>query len=373
MREASSRLIEMLLVFFWLQNSFGIADSFVAKTIQQQQQQQNSPRRQSAEYCGVEQQQKFYGDDSIKASLQSAEIFLPSSPWPNEGDACELTVSSFHIYNPKSDRYRSAAAWRKLCPSASNENKGKFFLSIPFTVQRSQPNRIQSLDVTRLWTLDDDPLHVAADMVRDCLHFQCNGDCATPSTDDAAEEQILLSSLSESFTAYRDFCKTYLIPFIPKRDNKNIRFKCRLVATIGTSGAKCPQYHIDQVPVRWIQTFVGPGVELVVGNKGVQWDAFQTANGEDDDDDDDAPIEMEKVSWTPEERNRQLVDPNLANVYQVQEGKAVLMLGNEWNNYVSSVHSSKGAQVQPVLHKSPIISSTTQPRVLLTQDILLDE
>ncbi|KAG7338969.1 DUF1826 domain containing protein [Nitzschia inconspicua] len=367
MREASSRLKEALVLFFWLQNAFWIADSFVTTTIQQQQ--QNSPRRQSAQYYyGVEQQPKFCGDNTIKGNLQGTEVFVPSSSWPNEGDAC-CELSSFHIYNPISDIDQSAAAWRKLCPSASNENNGNFFLSIPFTVQRSRPNRIQSLDVTRLWTLDDDPLHVAADMVRECVHFQCDGDCATPSTDDAAKEQILLSSLSESLITYRDFCKTYLIPFIPKRDNNNIRFKCRLVATIGTSGAKCPQYHIDQVPVRWIQTFVGPGVELVVGNKGVQWDAFQTANGEDDD---DSPIEMEKVSWTPEERNRQLLDPNLANVYRVQEGTAVLMLGNEWNNYVTSVHSSKGAQIQPVVHKSPIISSTTQPRVLLTQDILFD-
>ncbi|KAL3923635.1 MAG: hypothetical protein SGILL_001546 [Bacillariaceae sp.] len=145
-----------------------------------------------------------------------------------------------------------------------------------------------------------------------------------------------------------------------------LRFKCRLVATTGTSGAKCPQFHIDHVPVRWIQSFVGPGVELVVGNKGVRWGAFSHMDDDDGDEDED-----EDVFWTPQQRNEQLVDGKAANIYSAQPGEAVLMLGSEWNQISAQASSATSSAVDPVVHKSPELPES-QSRVLLTQDIVID-
>jgi hypothetical protein len=211
---------------------------------------------------------------------------------------------------------------------------------------------------------DDDPHQVASDMVRECLHFHCGNGCRGDYDNIDFLNDSMVKSVAESLCAYRDFCVAHLpLEEHLGKNRRRVSFKCRLVATLGTTGAKCPQFHIDHVPVRWIQTFVGPGVEIVVGNNGVRWDAFCR------DDDTDEENENDAILWTPKERNKQLVDMNVANVYCAPPGEAVLILGNEWNQCVTQ--SSSKLIMQPVVHKSPEISQL-QPRVLLTQDIIIE-
>lgn len=317
----------------------------------------------------------FASEAAAMESIHSADILQPLSskpyPWASK-DGSFNSLKPFYVY--QSNYQIEQDGWQHLCPAlTSNDKKLSFLLPVPFSIQRKQPELAQSaVDVTRFWTMQDDPRRVAADVMEECFHFRCDaGDCNSHLVEEE-QESLMISCLAESLEAYRHFCRTYLWDAIPNPES-SVRFKCRLTATTGPSGAKCPQYHMDQVLVRWIQTFVGPGVEFVVGNVGVRCDAF--ANADDDDDLSNTSEEDDRsVSWTPEERNQQLVDSNSAEIFCAQEGEAVLMLGNEWN--VLRECKSKGAmdessRVQPVVHKSPSVSSTQQ-RVLLTQDILFD-
>lgn len=205
------------------------------------------------------------------------------------------------------------------------------------------------MDVSIVWSPangDDDPRRVAGDLVTQCIDKNFgDGDGDTISA--------LKDSIVESLLVFSDFCQGHL----PTKKLRDVRFKCRLVATVGPSGAKCPQFHVDNVPVRWVQAFEGPGVEIVVGPKGVRWDAFQ--NDETDDEGN------EVISWTPQQRNEQLVDMTEANIYRAQPGEAVLLIGSEWNQVME-----KSVSLPLAVHKSPEVSRS-QPRVLLTQDIML--
>jgi Protein of unknown function (DUF1826) len=309
---------------------------------------------------------------SIAKNLNTVEVPLTNTtclyPWPPEAFA---DLHSFYLHHP--NFHPDQDVWQKLCPRPIHRNE--FVLRpVLFNTRQNQPNPTRSLDISRFWSLEDDPQLVASEVMRDCLHFEGRHQHSSNDT----MERYLSTSLAESLQAYREFCCTHLLSFL--LNHRRIRFKCRLVATLGPSGAKCPQYHVDHVPVRWIQTFVGPGVELVMGNKGVRWDVLLERDHElshnnnyaVDKPDNSTTIE-EVVSWTPRERNLQLVDSTVANVFCAKEGESVLMLGNQWNELRDVLESQEGiktAKVEPVVHKSPEIS-TFQPRVLLTQDVIL--
>jgi hypothetical protein len=289
-------------------------------------------------------------------------------PWPAEAFT---DLHSFYIYSPKC--HLDLDSWQKLCPRPIERNV--FFLRhFLFNDRQSQPNLTLSLDISRFWSLEDDPQQVASEMMRESLHFDGQGWHSFNET----MEGLLSTSLAESLKAYKEFCRTHLLSFLP--NHSDVRFKCRLVATSGPSGAKCPQYHIDHVPVRWIQTFFGPGVELIMGNEGVRWDALLNLDHELDNSSDDAAEKFgdtanieQAISWTTVERNLQLVDANVATVYQAKEGEAVIMLGNQWNDVRDALEAREGtktSKVKPVVHKSPELS-TIQSRVLLTQDIIV--
>jgi hypothetical protein len=308
---------------------------------------------------------------NIVAENQSTNSTQRHYPWPDE--ACNMDLHSFYTYNPKC--HLDLDAWQKLCPKQLYRKNRFGFTRLLVNGNQCQPNpTTRSLDISRFWSLEDDPKQVASEIVRDCLQF----DGQDLHLSNEAMERLLSTSLAESLQAYKEFCREHLLRLLP--NHSTVRFKCRLVATLGPSGAKCPQYHIDHVPVRWIQTFFGPGVELVVGNEGVQWDVLLKREHDLDNNDSDAAQKLgisadmeEVISWTPVERNLQLVDDSVATVYRANVGEAVVMLGNQWNEFRDALESKDGtitAKVEPVVHKSPEIS-TTQGRVLLTQDVIV--
>jgi hypothetical protein len=213
--------------------------------------------------------------------------------------------------------------WRELIP--------------PLWNTRSASGSV-GVDVTIEWSVRDNPDKVARDMIRQC---SSSATVTTPS-----QQQI--QHLSQSLFYFRELCAEKLTPIS--------RFKARLVATRGPTGTKCPQWHIDHVPVRWIQSLVGRGCEYVELNHGVNW---QAVNGLDEDE----PL-LDSVAA----RNGALVDPQTATIRRATEGQAVLLIGNRWQDY-SKDASPK--HIQPAVHKSPAPIPLWEGRVLLTQDVIL--
>eukprot|EP00980_Cylindrotheca_fusiformis_P029414 scaffold23471_cov141-Cylindrotheca_fusiformis.AAC.11 len=75
-------------------------------------------------------------------------------------------------------------------------------------------------------------------------------------------------ALSTYLLEYSNFC-------LAQFSEPPKHFKARIVATRGRIGTKCPQWHRDHVPVRWIQALVGPGCQVVLpGSDGIHWEVM---------------------------------------------------------------------------------------------------
>ena len=116
---------------------------------------------------------------------------------------------------------------------------------------------------------------------------------------------------------------------------------------------------------------VGPGCQWVVGEDGVNWKMVM----QDEDEDDKDHEQGEFVTLSVNDRNRAIVQDDVATIYEAKEQEAVLLLGNQWpTTYAQKRMVDRDLDgmktFRPVLHKSPTIPWGCE-RVLLTQDVLL--
>jgi hypothetical protein len=140
--------------------------------------------------------------------------------------------------------------------------------------------------------------------------------------------------LQESFETFQSLATT----------SNHRKFKARIVATRGPSGTKCPRWHVDHVPLRWIQSLVGPGCDYVLGCEGIDWEAMNDLNS------------VEK------DANEKLVNEDVADIHHAPTQQGVVLLGAE--------NTPKG--LTPAVHKSPSMG-VFEGRLLLTLDVVRDE
>ena len=124
-------------------------------------------------------------------------------------------------------------------------------------------------------------------------------------------------------------------------------FKARIVATRGSRGQKCPRWHVDHVPLRWIQSFFGPGCDYILGTEGINWDAINDLE--------------DVVVVSDEDLNSKLVNTDKACIVHAPPLEGVVLWGLENTNGVS-----------PAVHKSPSLG-ILEGRVLLTLDVLPED
>lgn len=149
-----------------------------------------------------------------------------------------------------------------------------------------------------------------------------------PST--VAERLCLCDSLTDEFSRFQQLAQEV--------DPSASVFSVRLVATRGADGTKCPRWHYDHVPVRWIQALVGPGCEFVTTEKGVRRELLNQLE-------------------TDADRNSEMVNPDIANIQRGLTGEAVVLRGLLSTD-------------QPSVHKSPKLEPF-MGRVLMTIDIAI--
>lgn len=161
-----------------------------------------------------------------------------------------------------------------------------------------------------------------------------------------SETEKMQDSLADSFNAFMTFCDDNL---------QGVEgYTARVVATRGPPSTKCPAWHQDHVPVRWIQSLYGPGCEWV--------DLQDWSTGTDEADaEDDSVLLNESV----DDMNRRRVDPN-EPIHQSCPGQAVMLVGRSWRRYC---RNPALADLPAVIHKSPSGFLPWQGRVLLTIDV----
>jgi hypothetical protein len=182
----------------------------------------------------------------------------------------------------------------------------------------------------------------------------------TTNTNRQDTEEDMQQALTESMQLFQDFCQAHV------KDASH--FQVRVTSSRGSTGTKCPVWHMDHVPVRWIQALVGPGCMWVEPEDTVaiveQWNNNEV---DDDDGDDDDGF----MAQSAKERNHQLIGPT-ATVHQAAQGEAVMLIGNRWSELALQSQSDGGVSLTAAIHKSPDQLLPWQGRVLLTMDVLYD-
>lgn len=218
------------------------------------------------------------------------------------------------------------------------------------------------VDVTLDWQSYDDVTAVARSMLE-----------KPQSTGIIMDDDALVEQLAECMLTFQSFCEEHLqVKSLssslssltnyhqrpPIDDDKIQGFRARIVATRGKKATKCPKWHVDHVPVRWIQSLVGPGCNYI----------------ERAGDNSQAQTEWNRIQHYLERDAVDAIIPNPGSssssqlqAHQAEEQQIILLVGKRWNEFTKECCQPF---VPPVLHKSPEIPFW-QGRVLLTMDVIV--
>jgi len=156
-----------------------------------------------------------------------------------------------------------------------------------------------------------------------------------------------LTSWINSFTKY---CTNSLVP------SHWDALTLRIVSSRGPLSTKCPRWHLDQVPFRWIHSLVGPGCQWVdpISSEVLLNSLLSKTQDEEVFEDESA-----------EQANTRRVNPITTQIKQANPGEAVVLVGKGWKD-----DATEKTELAPVIHKSPDGIKPWQGRVLLTMDIV---
>lgn len=190
----------------------------------------------------------------------------------------------------------------------------------------------------------------ATDIVQKCLSkFEHNIDAI-----DIIETE---SSIANILSLYQDH-----IVSETKEEDIPFSYKARIVSSIGSSGQKCPRWHVDHVPLRLVMSLQGPGCVYIPIEKEQEW--LSSVNREALNESEEPDTMKANISIVP------LGEKNIA-VY-AKKGDAVLLMGRAWEkdkNIESSSDLSYRNSILAAPHRSPEIGDD-ELRVLLVVDVV---
>ena len=179
----------------------------------------------------------------------------------------------------------------------------------------------------------------------------------------SAKKDALKSDLRSSIHSFVRFCQKHL------KSSLIVGYKLKLAAYCGPeAGSRCPSWHQDNVPVRWIQSYSGKGCMYVDPlSPEAMHNPFL-----------DRIVNPCKEREVRDGNNRsdwkeQLIKKSGAKPHQVQTGDVVILVGKRWNEVVAvgDKNDSKGDHREAVIHKSPHNIKRHEQRVLLTMDVIV--
>ena len=147
------------------------------------------------------------------------------------------------------------------------------------------------------------------------------------------QRSILRNQLQESIETFTTFCMKYL---------GVDEVKGRLVSCRKSLPSECDEFHHDDSPVKWIQTFVGPGCEWIEGDY-VQWDR------------------KDLLGRRLKDTDRTLAPGWDSYVHTVNEGDAALLVGGRWNEF-------SPFRADPAVYRDPAPPAPWRGRVVLVME-----
>jgi len=163
------------------------------------------------------------------------------------------------------------------------------------------------------------------------------------------QEAMFLQDIEKSISTFHDLCTSRL---------ENVSgYRIKVTAMRGKSATRCPAWHTDYVPMRWIQTFYGPGCCYVdpdaTKNNVIIQRVMDPQGGL-----------VKPAAW----KERQIAKSGVT-VCQAALGEPVVLVGHRW----SETKKAHLDDLSGVLHRSPLNVPSSQGRVLLTLDVVIDE
>lgn len=160
-----------------------------------------------------------------------------------------------------------------------------------------------------------------------------------------------------------------------------LSFTMRMLCTYGgrRAGTKCPIWHIDHVPCRYIQTFYGPTCMFINNHRDnriiyhrIIAQQQELPSSEAKPDDNASNDEFLSV----EERNEILLHGinDKSCIGHANVGEGIILLGNAWTQWTMTggdMDDDEHTAALPMaaVHKSPHITSPTQGRILFTINV----
>ena len=265
---------------------------------------------------------------------------------------CECT-SAVHIPARQAYMYHPPA-WSSLSSAVRNKNKQRF---PDVTLQWHEHNgnaedlitiARRAVELTQPWFDDDDG--------------GTDGDANTNPPRTTAPRFRMLDLVS-SMTTFMNYCRTHFPP------GQIASYKVKLDVLYGPTATRCPLWHADNVPLRWIQTLTGPGCQYLVEPSSP-----------------DDPVEavpnpfLDRVRYSDHEREGQLYGPHWKEtlvrmssvpVQQAPTGEPILLVGRLWYQHATTRKKKGVHYFHPVLHRSPQNVPHNQGRILINLDVVM--
>jgi len=263
------------------------------------------------------------------AQSEQAQIGIFSKQQRREKYSLASTAPPF-ADSPRSSEFSSVNLFSLPFTARTKKNPWKQLVpppSLPLLHDDSSFNN--GVDVTIAWHPKENLASVARSMVSNIT----KGSAAFHDVDDEMIEYLM-----QCMEKFQSFCHEHL-----QVSTSSVvqGFRARIVATRGRRGTKCSKFHVDHVPVRWIQSLVGPGCDYI-----------------EEDQTDESDEASSKHDFMPGQ--------NHLKACRAREQEVALLVGNRWNEFCRQ----DSPLLPPVLHKSPDIPFW-QGRVLLTIDVIV--
>lgn len=198
----------------------------------------------------------------------------------------------------------------------------------------------------------------------------------------------MIQNIASAMIAFSTFCDQH---YHHPRDGRHsdrpvLSFTMRLLCTYGGNGAgtKCPIWHIDHVPCRYIQTLYGPTCRFIdhPRDNRIIYQRIMRAQQQNSADTGFDDTEFRSV----DERNALLLQGIDAprGIGHANVGEGMILLGNEWSQWTTTSATSdddhhhqdatnmsdpRRRTITAAVHQSPPIISPQQGRILFTINV----
>ena len=211
-------------------------------------------------------------------------------------------------------------------------------------------NRGMDLEIRVEWKPGDDLLRVARYAIGETNQWFIDG------RNLKLYPSARLLNIVSSMKAFVDICESNL---------HHIQgYRLKLAAMHGKTATRCPLWHIDNVPIRWIQTMVGPGTSYVDDNSKTN-PYLQRVRYPDKE------LEIQAGNNNPHWKDI-LVEKSCAQIQQAPVGEPIVLPGYLWSESSKQQGTKNDSRFLPVIHRSPHNVQTDQGRVLLNLDVICD-